>query len=48
MWLLRKKAVKLVESIKNRWTSERDGHVTGKTAMSLVLNGFGGVIMLSN
>ncbi len=32
MWLLRKKAVKLVESIKNRWTSERGGHVTEKTA----------------
>ena len=34
MWLLRKKAVKLVESIKNRWTSERGGHVIGKTATS--------------
>ena len=32
MWLLRKKAVKLVESIQNRWSSERDGHVAGKTA----------------
>ena len=32
MWLLRKEAVKLVRTAKNRWSSDRDGHVTGNTA----------------